>query len=98
MPNFEWDDNKAASNKKKHKIGFDDATDVFNDDDRLKFASDKNGEVRYLTIGKAFEVIVSVIYTMRGLVVRIISARRANRDERRAYLTKKLSKTNEDER
>jgi hypothetical protein len=34
MPIFEWDENKNTSNKKKHRVSFEDATDVFNDKDR----------------------------------------------------------------
>ena len=80
MPNFEWDENKNKSNQQKHKITFEDATDVFNDKDRLEYASDKQGETRYLTIGKVFQAIISVIYTTRELLIRIISAWRAGRE------------------
>ncbi len=54
MPNFDWDDNKNKSNQKKHKIAFEDAIDVFNDKNRLEYVSDRQGETRNLTIGKAF--------------------------------------------
>lgn len=83
MLQFEWDDNKEKLNREKHKIAFEDAKDVFNDKDRLEFISERPDETRFLTIGKAFQVIISVVFTMRNLVVRIISARRANQDERR---------------
>ena len=91
MPNFDWDDNKNKSNQKKHKIAFEDATDVFNDKNRLEYVSDRQGETRNLTIGKAFQAIISVVYTTRNLIIRLISARRANQDERRAYLSNKLN-------
>lgn len=97
MPNFEWDENKNKSNQQKHKIAFEDATDVFNDKDRLEYASVKQGETRYLTIGKAFQAIISVIYTTRDLLIRIISARRASQGERRAYLSNKLKNKEDDE-
>ena len=96
MPNFEWDENKNKSNQQKHKIAFEDATDVFKDNDRLEYTSNKEGETRHLTIGKAFQAIITVIYTTRDLLIRIISARRASNDERRAYLSNKL-KDNKDE-
>jgi len=96
MSNFEWDEHKNKSNQQKHKITFEDATDVFNDKDRLEYASDKQGETRYLTIGKAFQAIISVIYTTRELLIRIISARRASQDERRAYLSNKLKNKEDD--
>lgn len=96
MSKYEWDENKNISNQEKHKFSFEDATDVFNDEERLKFSSDKNGEARILTIGKAFQMIVSVVYTTRDLVIRIISARRSNKKERRVYLSHKLSKQDDD--
>jgi uncharacterized protein len=97
MSNFEWDENKNKSNQQKHKIAFEDATDVFNDKDRLEYASGKDGETRFLTIGKAFQAIITVIYTTRDLLKRIISARRATTDERRAYLSNKLKDAENDE-
>jgi uncharacterized DUF497 family protein len=96
MTQFEWDENKNSANKKKHKIAFEDAVDVFNDKDRLKYGSTQKGEKRYLTIGKAFLAIISVVYTTRNMIVRIISARRASKEERKAYLTKKLSQSEND--
>ena len=91
------DENKNTSNKAKHKIAFEDASDVFNDADRLQYASDRKGEKRYLTIGKAFQAIITVIYTTTELVIRIISARRANKPERRNYLTNKFNRQENDE-
>ena len=96
MANFKWDDHKNKSNQQKHKIAFEDATDVFNDKDRLEFTSDKQGEIRYLTIGKAFQAIISVVFTTRDLLIRIISARRASQDERRAYLSNKFKNKEDD--
>ena len=92
MLNFEWDENKNKSNQDKHSISFEDATDVFNDNDRLVYSSNQNEETRYLTIGKAFQAIISVVYTTRDLIIRIISARRASQEERQAYLSNKLNK------
>lgn len=47
MLNFEWDDDKNKSNQAKYNISFEDATDVFNDQDRLQFELEKmeNGEI-----------------------------------------------------
>jgi hypothetical protein len=96
MPKFEWDENKNKSNQKKHKVPFEDAIDVFNDDERVNYRSDRHGETRFKTLGKALLVIMIVIYTVRDAAVRIISARRATKKERRTYLTKKLSKNDDD--
>lgn len=97
MPKFEWDNNKNRSNQKKHGISFEDVSDIFNDNDRIQYQETRDGEKRYKIIGKAFEAIITVIYTMRDLIVRIISARRSNKDERKAYLTNKLSKKAKDD-
>ena len=97
MPKFEWDNNKNRSNQKKHGISFEDASDIFNDNDRIQYQETRDGEKRYKIIGKAFEAIITVIYTMRDLIVRIISARRSSKDERKAYLTNKLSKKAKDD-
>lgn len=96
MAKFEWDNRKNLSNQKKHKISFEDAVDIFNDDERIQYASNRNGEQRFKVLGKAFQAIIVVIYTTRKLLVRIISARRASKEERRTYLTKKLSKQADD--
>lgn len=82
---FEWDGNKAVANVEKHAIDFVDAVDVF-DDVRLVVEVDRrHGEHRCRAIGMVEGVVLSVAYTMRGDVCRIISARRASRRERRAY-------------
>jgi hypothetical protein len=95
MPKFEWDKNKNESNQRKHKIPFEDASDVFNDEDRLHYASKRNDEIRYVTIGKAFQVFVTVVYTMRELIIRIISARRSSKEERNEYFANKFSKADD---
>lgn len=53
-------------------------------------------ERRYLTIGKAFKVLMTVIYTVRNLAFRIISVRRSRKDEREAYLTNSLTKQDDE--
>jgi len=92
MLKFEWNEEKNKSNQKKHKIAFEDALDIFNDEDRIQYATTKNGERRFLTVGKAFQALISVVYTTRELVIRIISARCSRKRERRDYLTNKFSK------
>lgn len=96
MANFEWDENKNSRNKDKHGISFEDASDIFNDDSRIQFINESRGERRYIAIGKAFSVIMTVVYTTRNYVIRLISARRSRRDERVDYLTNKLSKNEEE--
>ena len=88
---FEWDDRKAEANFNKHGIRFEEAALVFNDpfalseQDRIE-----NGEQRWQTIGMAGGcLLLLVAHTVRfedGIeVVRIISARRVDRKERRRY-------------
>ncbi|MFM9106880.1 MAG: BrnT family toxin [Chloroflexota bacterium] len=85
--NFVWDEAKNAANRAKHGIGFEDAISVFEDalitdEDSTK---PEHGEIRRKAIGKAGSVIVAVIYTDRPGQRRIISARRARRNERIHY-------------
>ena len=83
---FEWDGEKAAANLKKHGISFDDAMLVFADEYRKEFydAAHSLYEDRYHTIGMV-DRLLFVVYTERGERVRIISARLANRHEKRIY-------------
>lgn len=87
MRNFEWDPAKDAINRQKHGIGFVDAAIVFDDPDRLVEDSTRpeHGEERRQTIGRMGQIVVVVVHTDRRARRRIISARRASRDERRRY-------------
>jgi hypothetical protein len=85
---FEWDEEKAKINLQKHNISFVAAIAVFYDSNRLEQDSTKEeyGEVRTKTIGKVEgELIVTVISTDREERVRIISARRARKNEQERY-------------
>ena len=83
---FEWDSTKAEINLKKHKIAFEDAARVFLDkysyDDYDEFHSDDEDRVKI--VGKVGGIL-AVIYTERGERNRIISARRADKDEEAQY-------------
>ncbi len=84
---FEWDPGKAAQNLAKHGVPFDYAAQVFLDPQRLhtedlRFAY---REQRWLTLGKISGRLFAVAYTVRGGVVRLISARKANLREQRRY-------------
>ena len=83
---IEWDNNKATSNLIKHKIDFEDAKNIFLDPNRLE-REDKRGydETRIQVIGIVNQVVLFVVYTQRNGRYRIISARRANKNERRQY-------------
>ena len=81
---FEWDYEKEQRNIKIHKISFETAKLVFNDDNHIEFfdVNHSDTEDRLITIGKVDKVLF-VVYTERGDKTRIISARPANQQPRR---------------
>ena len=83
---FEWDEDKNIANIKKHHIDFNDAILVFTDENRIELYDESHSseEDRYNTIGMVGELLF-VVYTERKDVIRMISARLANRYERRLY-------------
>lgn len=87
---FEWDENKNAINIRKHKIDFADVPVVFEGpmlidyDDRQDY-----GEDRWIGIGLLRSIVVVVVFTERGRdTIRIVSARKANRNECERYYEK----------
>ena len=86
---FEWDEGKRRANLAKHGVDFVDAGRVFKgkyhewSDDRRNY-----GEGRLRVVGEVDEDILFVVYTWRGGRRRLISARRANVDERKAHYTR----------
>jgi uncharacterized protein len=85
---FEWDESKARANVSKHGISFDEAKSAFNDPLFVDFydPDHSDDEHRYIIIGETRQrELLVVSYTERGDAVRIISARRATRAERKAY-------------
>lgn len=85
---FEWDDTKRVRNIEKHGIDFVLAALVFLDLQRTERIDERKnyGETRYQTIGVAKGIMLLVVYTKRLDMIRIISARKANRYERKTYL------------
>jgi len=90
---FDWDHAKAQTNLRKHRVPFLKACEVFKDGSRLELAdvSGDYGEERWIVLGRAGQKILSVVYTQRGQRIRLISARRADRNEQRTYWTGDLS-------
>ncbi len=84
---YEWDVTKAHLNLRKHGIDFADAAAVFSDDYALTIPDDEiESEDRYVTIGMdALGRILVVVFVWRDETIRIISARKAERFERRQY-------------
>ena len=89
---YQWDPEKAASNLGKHGIDFADAVGVFEDEWALTIKEEYvEGEQRFATVGTDFlERVLVVVYTHRGGEIRLISARRAIRKERRTYEQKRV--------
>ena len=85
---FEWDENKAESNERKHAVSFVDATTIFADTLSVTGYDSKHSddEDRYITVGQMDDGRVLVVsHTDRSGVIRIISARVATRAERKDY-------------
>jgi uncharacterized protein len=83
---FQWDPHKAKSNLKKHGVRFSDAVYVFEDENAITIENDHKTESRFITIGKDILLrILVVIYTFRGHIIRIISARKATAREKGIY-------------
>ena len=84
---FEWDDAKNLENIRKHQIDFTDVSEMFDspmlieEDERFDY-----GEERWSGIGFLGNGVAVVVWTeRRGNVIRIISARKANRYERKKF-------------
>ena len=87
---FEWDDNKNQTNKIKHGIDFEEAKTVFYDDDAIVFDDPEHSmeEERFLILGISKHenlCIVSHCYRGEDNIIRIISARKATRNETKTY-------------
>ncbi len=85
---FEWDVGKAKANFEKHGVRFSESLPVFEDDDAITITDDESdpGERRFVSIGTGMkERILVVVYCWQGRNIRIISARVAERSERRHY-------------
>ena len=84
---FEWDEAKADANLRKHGISFASATQILLDQDALELDASRppDGEVRRKVIGMIDDRLFTVVFTLRGDVRRLISARRANPKEKRCW-------------
>ena len=91
MLKFEWNDNKNKTNIKKHGISFEEASSVFQDEEALIIAdyehSDK--EERFILVGFSFKANLLVVchcYRENDSIIRIISARKADKKEKQKYM------------
>jgi len=88
--NFEWDENKNTINKKKHNVSFEEAQTVFYDDNALMIDDPEHSEQeeRFIMLGtsnKANLLVVCHCYRQSDTVIRLISARKATKNESRQY-------------
>lgn len=90
---FEWDENKNEINKRKHKISFEEASTVFQDEEALLIKDHKHSqeEERFIILGssaRANLLVVCHCYRQSETVIRLISARKATKNEERQYYEK----------
>ena len=86
----EWDDRKAVENRRKHSVSFEEANTVFSDEHALLIDDPEHSdkEARFVILGLSVALRTLVVchcYRKGGHVIRIISARKANRKERELY-------------
>lgn len=85
---FGWDTRKAQSNKKKHGITFEEASTIFGDPLSITIHDPAHsiGEDRFITIGTSInDKLIVVVHADHDDIIRIISARRAIRGEKKQY-------------
>ena len=91
---FEWDENKAAENERKHEgVTFKEAAVVFLDANAVEDFDDEHSdaeEIRYLRIGNSSKRLLRVSFTVRAdenetEIIRIISARKGRTEEEEIY-------------
>ena len=85
---FEWDESKDRANQRKHGVSFEEAETVFSDDRALLLDDPDEDEDRFVLLGLSATLKTLVVchcYREQDAVIRIISARKAHREERRDY-------------
>lgn len=87
---FEWDDEKADSNRRKHGITFEYATRVFLGPFAVEQEDISSDEERWITMGLVEEIVRFVVSTVREPRVRLISARKAEGYEREDHWNNRL--------
>ncbi|MDP3038847.1 MAG: BrnT family toxin [Deltaproteobacteria bacterium] len=87
---FEWDEKKSGENKRKHGVSFEEAQTVFLDEKAIRYYDPDHSqdEDRFIMLGMSFKLRVLVVchcYRLHDKVIRIVSARKANKKETVAY-------------
>jgi len=82
---FEWDDAKAAANRAKHGVAFEEASTVFADPCYILRVDDADPE-RFFAIGMSgLARVLMIVHVERGPRIRLVSARKATAAEARVY-------------
>ena len=82
---FEYDTVKSQRNKEKHGIDFEEAQELWLDPDARGFPARSDDEIRYAILAKYSRKVWMGFYTLRPGKIRIISVRRARKEERKLY-------------
>jgi len=92
---FEWDKKKDNTNKKKHGVSFNEARTTFYDEYAIQFFDPEHSEDedRFILLGTSFNsntLVISHCFREQETIIRIISARKADKDEEKFYWSKRL--------
>ena len=87
---FEWDEKKNRENQRKHGVSFEEAGTVFFDDNAIQYYDPDHSkeEDRFIMLGLSLKLRVLVVchcFRADDSVIRLISARKANKEEAKAY-------------
>jgi uncharacterized DUF497 family protein len=82
---FEFDEQKSSTNKLKHGIDFIEAQRIWDDPERVEIPARTSEESRIMIIGTIGQSIWTGIYTIRNNNIRLISVRKARKDEKEIY-------------
>jgi hypothetical protein len=96
MSQYEWNEAKRIATLEKHGIDFRDAIEVF-ETVHLELEARSDVELRRIAVGDLDGVTIAVVFTRRQDAIRIITARKARRDEREHYQTLLARRGSEDE-
>ena len=92
---FEWDRKKAESNKRKHGVSFNEASEAFNDPNAIEIFDEltSDDEIRFRLLAFSPKRLLFVGFTVRnGDTIRIITARKATTAEKRYYYDEQRKK------
>ncbi|HEX2394746.1 MAG TPA: BrnT family toxin [Bacteroidales bacterium] len=82
---FEFDEQKSSANKLKHGIDFLEAQRIWDDPERVEIHARTSEEPRIMIIGRIGQSIWTGIYAIRNHNIRLISVRKARKDEKEIY-------------